>query len=189
MFIKEELELSKTTELQSMCKDRGISIYRGKGRLNKTELIEALVAYGMEHPDSEVETVSSPELKEELKDIVKDNPVPDVKEVNGNEITQVAPWVVGDKDVFIEKAEVGTLMAFLDSNGKPRSGKMVNRSAKRRMVKLVTEYDAEYTVSYDMILWVKFGTRWPKTVYQMLKEYKNGKSFVVTVVSQSETAV
>lgn len=183
MFIKEELELLKTTELQAMCKERGISVYRGKGRLNKTELIEALVGYGVENPNSEVETVNAPELKEELKEIIKENPVPEVNE----DMTQVAPWVVGDKDVFIEKAEVGTLMAFLDSNGKPRSGKMVNRSAKRRMVKLVTEYDAEFTVSYDMILWVKFGTRWPKTVYQMLKEYKNGKSFAVTIFTERES--
>ena len=55
------------------------------------------------------------------------------------------------------------------------------------MVKLVTEFDAEFVVSYDRILWVKNGNRWPKMVYQMLKEYKNGKTFIVTVERKEST--
>ena len=180
MFIKEELLKLSNTELVAMCKERGISVYKGKGRLNKTEMVDALVEYGQNNPEKE--NVTAPELKEELKEMVKENPTPVV-----DDVTQIAPWVVGDKDEFIEKAEVGTLMAFLDDKGKPRSGKMVNRSAKRRMVKLVTEYDAEFTVSFDKVLWVKNGNRWPKMVYQMLKEYKNGKTFVVAIKGKEDT--
>lgn len=180
MFIKEELLKLTNVELVKMCKERNIPIYKGKTKINKQEMVDRLVAYGKENPEKE--TVEAPELKEELKEVVKENPTPVVEDT-----TKVAPWIVGDKDEFIEKAEVGTLMAFLDAKGKPRSGKMVNRSAKRRMVKLVTEFDAEFTVSYDNILWVKNGTRWPKMVYQMLKEYKNGKTFIVTVKGKADS--
>lgn len=180
MFIKEELLKLTNTELVAMCKEREISVYKGKGRLNKQEMVDKLVEFGTNNPDKEM--VTSPELKEELKEVVKENPVPEVEDV-----TQITPWVVGDKDEFIENAQVGTLMAFLDGKKKPRSGKMVNRSAKRRLVKLVTEFDAEFTVSYDDILWVKNGNRWPKCVYQMLKEYKNGKTFVVTVKGKEDS--
>ena len=89
------------------------------------------------------------------------------------------PWIMGNKDELIEKAEVGTLMAFIDSYGKPRTAKMINRSSARRQVKLITEYDWEFIVSYDSILWVRFGARWPKAVYTMLKEYKNGRKIRV----------
>lgn len=180
MFIKEELLKQTNANLVAMCKERGIAVYKGKTKINKQEMVERLIAYGQENPEEE--EVTSSELKEELKEVVKENPVPEVEDV-----TKVTPWIIGDKDEFIENAQVGTLMAFLDAKGKPRSGKMVNRSAKRRMVKLVTEYDAEFTVSYDSILWVKNGTRWPKMVYQMLKEYKNGKSFIVAFKGEEDT--
>lgn len=180
MFINEELLKLTNVELVAMCKERNIPVYKGKTKINKQEMVDRLIAYGKENPEKE--NVCSTELKEELKEVVKENPIPEVEDV-----TQVAPWVVGDKDEFIENAQVGTLMAFLDGKGKPRSGKMVNRSAKRREVKLVTEYDAEFIVSYDSILWVKNGNRWPKMVYQMLKEYKNGKTFIVTVKGKEDT--
>lgn len=180
MFIKEELLKLTNAELVAMCKERNLPVYKGKTKMNKGELVESLVNFGKENPDKE--KVEAPELKEELKEVVKESPKPEVEDV-----TQVAPWVVGDKDEFIENAQVGTLMAFLDAKGKPRSGKMVNRSASRRMVKLVTEFDAEFVVSYDKILWVKNGNRWPKMVYQMLKEYKNGKTFIVTIKGKEDT--
>lgn len=179
MFIKEELLKLTNANLVAMCKERGIPVYKGKTKMNKNEMVDNLIAFGKENPTEE--EVTSPELKEELKEVVKENPVPEVEDV-----TKVTPWIIGDKDEFIENAQVGTLMAFLDGKGKPRSGKMVNRSAKRREVKLVTEYDAEFIVSYDSILWVKNGSRWPKMVYQMLKEYKNGKSFVVAFKGESK---
>lgn len=186
MFIKEELLKLTNANLVAMCKERGIPVYKGKTKMNKNEMVDNLIAFGKENPTEE--EVTSPELKEELKEVIekaKENPIYYTKDVE--DVTKVTPWIIGDKDEFIENAQVGTLMAFLDGKGKPRSGKMVNRSAKRREVKLVTEYDAEFIVSYDSILWVKNGSRWPKMVYQMLKEYKNGKSFVVAFKGEEST--
>lgn len=180
MLIKEELMAMVNADLAALCKERGISVYKGKTRINKQEMVDKLLEYNVDHPEDT--TVTAPELKEELKEVVKENPVVEVSE----DVTKITPWVVGDKDEQINRADVGTLIAFLDFKGKPRTGKLVNRSAKRREVKLVTEYEAEFIVSYDSVLWVRFGTRWPKMVYQMLKEYKNGKSFVVTVVQKDE---
>ena len=81
-----------------------------------------------------------------------------------------------NKERYIEEAEVGTLIAFLDENGKPRTAALVNRSSERKVVKVKTEYDWEFVVPYDSILWVKKGDKWAYGVYRILKGYNpNGK--------------
>lgn len=81
-----------------------------------------------------------------------------------------------DKSRYIEEAEEGTLFAFLDENGKPRTAALVNRSSSRQVVKLMTEYDWEFVVPYSRILWVKKGKKWAYGVYRILKGYDpNGK--------------
>lgn len=81
-----------------------------------------------------------------------------------------------NKELYIEKAEVGTLIAFLDENGKPRTAALVNRSSERKVVKVKTEYDWEFIVPYDSILWVRKGDKWAYGVYRILKGYNpNGK--------------
>ena len=195
MLKKDELMLLKNTELSSMCKERGIPVYEGKNHVKKEIMVDRLLAYQESNKPVEdnttvkkaqpkpvkkasekviishshtVNPVIPPVMTKELKDAIKNN------ERETEEILNT-PWVMGNKDELIEKAEVGTLIAFIDNKGKPRTAKMVNRSSKRRQIKLVTEYDWEFIVSYDSVLWVKFGARWPKAVYTMLKEFKNGK--------------
>ena len=81
-----------------------------------------------------------------------------------------------NKERYIEEAEVGTLIAFLDENGKPRTAALVNRSSERKVVKVKTEYDWEFVVPYDSILWVRKGDKWAYGVYRILKGYNpNGK--------------
>lgn len=81
-----------------------------------------------------------------------------------------------NKERYIEEAEVGTLIAFLDENGKPRTAALVNRSSERKLVKVKTEYDWEFVVPYDSILWVRKGDKWAYGVYRILKGYNpNGK--------------
>lgn len=193
MLKKEELMLLKNTELSAMCKERGIAVYRGKTHINKTEMIDRLLSHkeaetvekpvekvdsvevkentvkteNNKHSERTVNPVVSPAMKKELKDMISQN--------QEKEETTFTPWIMGNKDELIERAEVGTLFAFIDAKGKPRTAKMVNRSSSRRVVKLVTEFDWEFIVSYDSVLWVRFGARWPKAVYNMLKEYRNGK--------------
>ena len=74
-----------------------------------------------------------------------------------------------DKSSYINNVDVGTIVAFKLSNGKVKSAKISKKSTKRKMLKLITEYGAEFIVSYDSVIWVKTGKRWPKGVYNMLK--------------------
>lgn len=81
-----------------------------------------------------------------------------------------------NKELYINEAEPGTLIAFLDEGGKPRTAALVNRSAKARKVKLVTEYGWEFIVPYDNVMWVKRQERWARNIYRILKGYDpNGK--------------
>ena len=73
------------------------------------------------------------------------------------------------KDGYIEKVNLGCLVAFKTSNGKVKSAKIVKRSIKERMLLLETEYKSVYKVSFDDVLWVKTGNRWPKGIYELLK--------------------
>lgn len=81
-----------------------------------------------------------------------------------------------NKEKYIEEAEVGTLFAFLDENGKPRTGALVKRNSDKRAVKLETEYGWQFLVPYEVILWVKRGNQWSPNLYRMLKRYNpNGR--------------
>lgn len=78
-----------------------------------------------------------------------------------------------DKLKYISNVEPGTLVAFKTSENKAISAKVVNRSTKNRKLKLVTAYGKEYVVSFDDVLWVRTGSRWPRGVYEMLKGIHN----------------
>lgn len=193
---REELMVMKKSELKAMCKERNIPVYRGKNLITNPEMVDRI----LEH-DAAAEVVSEVTEQEKVEVEVKEkeqetkqeqkkrftrkpvNPVisPEIKEEIENSITEqnqveITPWVMGGKDDIINETEPGTLIAFLDNNGKPRTAKLVHRSASRRMLELVTEFDWKFVVSYDNVLWVRRGTRWPKAVYLMLKGYKYGKS-------------
>lgn len=73
------------------------------------------------------------------------------------------------KMAYIENIDIGTIVAFRLSNGKVKSAKVARKSTKNRKLKLETDYGAEYIVSYDDIVWVRTGKRWPKGVYKLLK--------------------
>lgn len=70
---------------------------------------------------------------------------------------------------YVEGVEIGTIVAFRLSSGKVKSAKVVKKSTKNRKLKLETDYGAEYIVSYDDIVWVRTGKRWPRGVYNLLK--------------------
>ena len=70
---------------------------------------------------------------------------------------------------YIENIEIGTLVAFRLSSGKVKSAKVTRKSTKNRKLKLETDYGAEYIVSFDDIIWVRTGKRWPRGVYRLLK--------------------
>lgn len=70
---------------------------------------------------------------------------------------------------YIENIDIGTIVAFRLSNGKVKSAKVARKSTKNRKLKLETDYGAEYIVSYEDIVWVRTGKRWPRGVYKLLK--------------------
>ena len=170
MFEKNELEKLTAKELLAKCKEFGLQCYRGKSRLTKSELIDSLLnVNNTETKEEDLVPMPGSEKLSELK-----------KEFSSNDEVIVEPepekeWINEDKEKYIEEANEGTLIAFLDLKGKPRTAALVNRSSKRKVVKLITEFGWEFIVPYANVLWVRNGTRWPKGVYNMLKGYKNGK--------------
>lgn len=74
-----------------------------------------------------------------------------------------------DKNDRIQNAPIGTIVAFKAPGGRIRSAKIKLRSTAKKRLLVCTEYDAEYNISYDDVIWVKSGKRWPKGVYNLLK--------------------
>lgn len=74
-----------------------------------------------------------------------------------------------NKMKYVENAEIGTIVAFKLPDGRVKSAKIERRSTSRRKLKLVTQYGAEFVVSYDDVIWVRTTKRWPKGVYNLLK--------------------
>lgn len=146
--------LAKMTckELRDVAKEYNIS---GRWDMTKDQLIEAI--------NKEIEPV-----KESAED--------GVAKVNSD--SAEAENKYSCKMDYIEKVEMGVLVAFRLPTGKVKSGKLEKRSSKRRVVKLVTEYGAEFVVPYDDVIWVKTGRRWPRGVFNLLKgiiENEEGK--------------
>lgn len=169
MFEKNDLEKLTAKELLAKCKEFGLQCYRGKSRLTKAEMIDSLL--NVNNTETKEDLVPMPgserlsELKKEFDSAVEEKVEPEPEK----------EWVNENKEKYIEEAEEGTLIAFIDLKGKPRTAALVNRSSKRKVVKLITEFGWEFIVPYANVLWVRNGTRWPKGVYKMLKVYKNGK--------------
>lgn len=80
---------------------------------------------------------------------------------------------VEKKASYVDKAEVGVLIAFNDVDaGRIRTAKLVKKSTKRRVVKAETEYGKSFIIPFENIIWVKTGARWPRGIYEELKRGK-----------------
>ena len=51
--------------------------------------------------------------------------------------------------------------------------KIVKRSTPKRRFLVETKYGAQFIISFDDVVWVKTGTRWPKHVYNLMKGIGN----------------
>ena len=156
---KENLQCKTCKELRELAKEMNIS---GRWEMTKSQLIDAILG---------AEVVENTKESESAKDENKvDNQTNNVeaesqikKESAGVEID------MKQKMPYIENIEIGTLVAFRLSNGKVKSAKVTRKSTKNRRLKLETDYGAEYIVSFDDIIWVRTGKRWPRGVYRLLK--------------------
>lgn len=94
------------------------------------------------------------ELVEALSEVVMES----TKEAN-----------VQPKSEYIKTVAKGTIMAFRLPNGKVKSAKMIERSLRREQLKMETSYGRQFIISFNDVIWVKTGNRWPKGVFNLLK--------------------
>lgn len=141
---REELLKKTVKDLHELCKERNLQRYEGKKQLTKDVLIESIIRYesqteAEETVDTEVEAGVSEQEKETVK------------------------------LEYVQKAEVGTLVAFRSESGKVKSAMITKKSTPRQILQVQTSYGAVFTVDYKDVIWVKSGKRWPKGVYEMLR--------------------
>lgn len=74
---------------------------------------------------------------------------------------------------YVDAVEVGMLIAFKVSETKAISAKVKKRSTQNRKLLVETQYGVEYKISFDDVIWVKTGKRWPRGVYSLLKGVDN----------------
>lgn len=167
-------ELDKLTrgELRGIAKELNIS---GRWDMTKENLIEAILrAKNAESGDVNDAGVVQDTEQSANDEHEVDNQTNDAESVEAevkveNESAGAHNVDMKQKMHYIENIEIGTIVAFRLSNGKVKSAKVVKKSTKNRKLKLETDYGAEYIVSYDSVVWVRTGKRWPKGVYKLLK--------------------
>lgn len=171
---KNELLTKTKKELFQICKELNLPRYKGKSELPKDVLIESIIA-ATEGNEEQKQEETQQETNVQETNIVETTPeVEPVVEESIEQVEEVKtpkPWEMLDKKKHIDEAEVGTLIAFYDEKGKPRTAALVNRSSSREVVKVVTEFEREFIVPYANVLWVRKGPRWPRAVYEILKGY------------------
>ena len=163
---KENLKSKTCKELRELAKDMNIS---GRWEMTKDQLIDTILGAEVLEKNNESESAKD-ECKIDNHDIVE------VEDKDEKESANV-DVNMAQKMPYIENIEIGTLVAFRLSNGKVKSAKVTRKSTKNRRLKLETDYGAEYIVSYNDIIWVRTGKRWPRGVYNLLKGLvdENGK--------------
>lgn len=171
-----ELEAMKAEELRQMCKNMGVSFYKGKSRLTKAEMIDKLLCEVESNGEEVVEA------NDESVEQAKSEPVKSQEEIEAEEAAKLAM-----RAKYIEEAKVGTIIAFRLESGKVISAMIVKKSTKNRKFKVETKYGAEHIVLFDEILWVRTNKRWPKFIYNLFKE--NVKSQEVDEDVRDEEAI
>ena len=171
-----ELEAMKAEELRQMCKNMGISFYKGKSRLTKAEMIDKLLCEVESNGEEVVEA------NDKSAELAKSEPVKSQEETEAEEAAKLAM-----RAKYIEEAKVGTIIAFRLESGKVISAMIVKKSTKNRKFKVETKYGAEHIVLFDEILWVRTNKRWPKFIYNLFKE--NVKSQEVDEDVRDEEAI
>lgn len=170
---KEQLSKMKVDELRKLAPTVGV---KNAKRYKKADLIEAILRASKSVEDNEVVSV----LVESKIETTSPNGSKEDAVVQDTANTVVGFAInMEQKMKYIEDAPVGTLVAFKLPNGKVKSAKIVNRSAKSRKLKLETSYGKQFIISYTDVIWVKSTDKWPRGVYNQLKgiteDNANGK--------------
>lgn len=150
-----EKDLSGKTvkELRNLAKENNIT---GRWDMNKTQLIEAILNVSGKNTNS---AEDKPQNKDEEQKVEsKQDCVKNGKSIENNSKTSA----------YVDRIQRGMLVAFM-YEGKMKSAKVIEKSTKRRKLKLQTKVGIIYVVDYNAVAWVKTGARWPKGVYELLK--------------------
>lgn len=175
---REVLELKTKKELRVIATELEIT---GRWDMTKEQLIDAILRAKSAEVSEQKNAVE--EIPQSANDECKvDNHECENVEVEDKVENESASVQVNmeQKMSYIENIDIGTIVAFRLSNGKVKSAKVTRKSTKNRKLKLETDYGAEYIVSYNDIVWVRTGKRWPKGVYKLLKGQvdANGKETI-----------
>lgn len=175
---KEILEVKTKKELRAIATELEIT---GRWDMTKEQLIEAILRANSAKV-SEQENVVDENPQSANDECKVDNHKCDNVEAEDKVENESADVKVNmeQKMSYIENIDIGTIVAFRLSNGKVKSAKVTRKSTKNRKLKLETDYGAEYIISYEDVVWVRTGKRWPRGVYKLLKGQvdANGKETI-----------
>ena len=170
---REILEAKTVKELRAIATELEIV---GRWDMTKPQLVEAILGA------KNVKVNEQENVVNESSQSAKDEHEVDNHELRGVEVeckveNESISINMEQKMTYIENISIGTIVAFRLPNGRVKSAKVMKKSTKNRKLKLETDYGAEYIVSYEDIIWVRTGKRWPRGVYKLLKGQvdSNGK--------------
>lgn len=167
---REILESKTKKELRAIATELEIT---GRWDMTKPQLIEAILrANSVECNEENIVNENSQSAKDEHKVDNRECENVEAEDKVENESANVKVNME-QKMSYIENIDIGTIVAFRLSNGKAKSAKVTRKSTKNRKLKVETDYGAEYIISYDDVIWVRTGKRWPRGVYQLLKGQVN----------------
>lgn len=164
---KEFLEAKTKKELRTIATELEIT---GRWDMTKPQLIDAILR-AKSAETGEQKNVANENLQSANDECKVDNHECENVEAENKAENKSANVKVNmeQKMSYIENIDIGTIVAFRLSNGKVKSAKVTRKSTKNRKLKLETDYGAEYIISYDDVIWVRTGKRWPRGVYKLLK--------------------
>lgn len=139
---KEELLKCSVKDLDRMCKMKGLPRYKGKTHLKKEELINNLLGT----------------IPEETK--VEDQH----EDTLANDFSK--------KDVYIQNAKIGSLIAFVDKKKLTRTGKISEINSENKHITVELRSGKKFYILFEDVLWVtsEENRRWPKKILYALKE-------------------
>ena len=96
-----------------------------------------------------------------------------IEQILGNESSEeVLAKVSSNKGRYIEKAELGSLIAFKDKRELVRTGKIIENNLDKRTITVQIKSGKNFYITYDDVIWVttEDNKKWPKDVLNLLKE-------------------
>ena len=108
---------------------------------------------------------------EELLAMVNDAGLAYARSYTRDDLIEILKTLPEDDDTksYIDKADVGMLVAFRTDKMKVKSAKIVKKSTKDQKLLLETKYGVQFLVDYSDIVWVNTTGRWPRWVFKLMK--------------------